>query len=66
MLVQVQNRPPFADVMELVDMRDLGSRAAMRAGSSPFICTTGSISTCSLFPFMSRIEDTTLFPWRKG
>ena len=26
----------YAPVMELVDMRDLGSRAAMRAGSSPF------------------------------
>ena len=25
-----------APVMELVDMRDLGSRAEMRAGSSPF------------------------------
>ena len=27
---------PYAPVMELVDMRDLGSRAATRAGSSPF------------------------------
>ena len=26
----------YAPVMELVDMRDLGSRAAMRVGSSPF------------------------------
>jgi hypothetical protein len=26
----------FAPVMELVDMRDLGSRAEMRVGSSPF------------------------------
>ena len=29
-----------APVMELVDMRDLGSRAAMRVGSSPFRRTT--------------------------
>ena len=29
-------RTEYAPVMELVDMRDLGSRAAMRAGSSPF------------------------------
>ena len=27
---------PYAPVMELVDMRDLGSRAATRVGSSPF------------------------------
>ena len=26
----------YAPVMELVDMRDLGSRAVMRVGSSPF------------------------------
>ena len=30
----------YAPVMELVDMRDLGSRAAMRVGSSPFRRTT--------------------------
>ena len=29
-----------APVMELADMRDLGSRAAMRVGSSPFRRTT--------------------------
>lgn len=30
----------YADVMELVDMQDLGSCAARRGGSSPFIRTT--------------------------
>ena len=30
----------YAPVMELVDMRDLGSRAAKRVGSSPFRRTT--------------------------
>ena len=29
----------LADVMELVDMRDLGSRVERRGGSSPFIRT---------------------------
>ena len=29
----------FADVMELVDMQDLGSCAERRVGSSPFIRT---------------------------
>ena len=33
-------RTEYAPVMELVDMRDLGSRAAMRVGSSPFRRTT--------------------------
>ena len=31
-----KERQRYAPVMELVDMRDLGSRAAMRVGSSPF------------------------------
>ncbi|ABV76918.1 succinyl-diaminopimelate desuccinylase [Rickettsia rickettsii str. Arizona] len=31
---------PYADVMELVDMQDLGSCAVRRGGSSPFIRTT--------------------------
>ena len=35
----------YAPVMELVDMRDLGSRAAMRVGSSPFRRTTASVLT---------------------
>ncbi len=30
----------YADVMELVDMRDLGSRVARRVGSTPIIGTT--------------------------
>ena len=30
---------PIADVMELVDMLDLGSSAARRGGSTPFIRT---------------------------
>ena len=33
----------YAPVMELVDMRDLGSRAAMRVGSSPFRRTMTSV-----------------------
>ena len=32
----VISKTEYAPVMELVDMRDLGSRAAMRVGSSPF------------------------------
>ena len=35
-LVPAIFKTEYAPVMELVDMRDLGSRAAMRAGSSPF------------------------------
>ena len=35
----------YAPVMELVDMRDLGSRAAMRVGSSPFRRTTKKDTT---------------------
>ena len=31
-----QGKTEYAPVMELVDMRDLGSRAATRVGSSPF------------------------------
>lgn len=34
----------YAPVMELVDMRDLGSRAAMRVGSSPFRRTSSEKS----------------------
>ena len=34
--------------MELVDMRDLGSRAAMRVGSSPFRRTSSSQATYRL------------------
>ena len=34
--VPVIFKTEYAPVMELVDMRDLGSRAAMRVGSSPF------------------------------
>ena len=34
----------FADVMELADMRDLGSRVARRGGSSPFIRTSNSVT----------------------
>ena len=35
-LVPAIFKTEYAPVMELVDMRDLGSRAAMRVGSSPF------------------------------
>ena len=38
----------YAPVMELVDMRDLGSRAAMRVGSSPFRRTRTSQATYRL------------------
>ena len=34
----------YAPVMELVDMRDLGSRAAMRVGSSPFRRTMSELA----------------------
>lgn len=34
-----QIKQVYADVMELVDMQDLGSCAARRGGSSPFIRT---------------------------
>ena len=34
-----------ADVMELADMRDLGSRVARRGGSSPFIRTSRDVLT---------------------
>ena len=40
----------YAPVMELVDMRDLGSRAVMRAGSSPFRRTKVGASVLSLAP----------------
>ena len=41
-------RIKYAPVMELVDMRDLGSRAAMRVGSSPFRRTTSEQAICLL------------------
>ena len=34
----------YAGMMELVDMRDLGSRAAMRWGSSPHARTKNQVS----------------------
>ena len=40
----------YAPVMELVDMRDLGSRAAMRVGSSPFRRTIFGASDMALAP----------------
>ena len=36
MQIKYNGKILYAPVMELVDMRDLGSRAAMRVGSSPF------------------------------
>lgn len=44
-LVPAIFKTEYAPVMELVDMRDLGSRAAMRVGSSPFRRTTASVLT---------------------
>ena len=43
-LVPAIFKTEYAPVMELVDMRDLGSRAAMRVGSSPFRRTIERIS----------------------
>ena len=42
MQIKYNGKILYAPVMELVDMRDLGSRAAMRAGSSPFRRTKAS------------------------
>ena len=39
-----------APVMELVDMRDLGSRAATRTGSSPLRRTSSEISLTAALP----------------
>ena len=44
-----------ADVMELADMRDLGSRVARRRGSKPFIRTTVRCS-CGRLGYFSFVE----------
>ena len=43
-----------APVMELVDMRDLGSRAVWRVGSSPFRRTSSEIPNTAPFPACGR------------
>ena len=43
MQIKYNGKILYAPVMELVDMRDLGSRAAMRVGSSPFRRTMTSV-----------------------
>ena len=42
--------------MELVDMRDLGSRAATRVGSSPFRRTTSEQATYRLLRLFQKSE----------
>ena len=46
----------YAPVMELVDMRDLGSRAAMRVGSSPFRRTTSEQALYRLPRLFSKVK----------
>ena len=41
-------------MMKLVDMRDLGSRAAMRWGSSPHARTSSEIPTTVPFPALPK------------
>ena len=51
----------YAPVMELVDMRDLGSRAAMRVGSSPFRRTINQVNILQLawfFDFLDYVRAT--------
>lgn len=50
--VKIEGTPEYAPVMELADMRDLGSRAAMRMGSRPFRRTKTAPVTDAVFLFM--------------
>ena len=58
----------YAPVMELVDMRDLGSRAAMRVGSSPFRRTKNPLElndSSGLFCFVVDKDNHWLCQWTK-
>ena len=51
-----KGKTEYAPVMELVDMRDLGSCAAMRVGSSPFRRTKKKDMTIALSPIGTQCE----------